>query len=145
MTLRCVELRSTIVERRKADQPRRQYSFREFRVDMLGKVATLGLLAVALLATLGDFIPMTGTLLVVFGLLWAFAKPIEDVGTRTAVYVLAATLGATGSAAASAMGGGPLEMLGPYVEGLMGNVGTGLAGVAVMTVILQLVNAAKNA
>ena len=114
-------------------------------MEMLGKVATLGLVGVALIATFTAAIPMTGTLLVVLGLVWAFTKPIEDVGTRTAVYVLAASLGGTGSAAAAAMGDGPLAAAGPYVEGLMGNVGTGLAGVAVMTVILQLVNAAKNA
>ena len=114
-------------------------------MEMLGKVATLGLVGVAVIATFTTAIPMTGTILVVLGLLWALAKPIEDVGTRTAVYVLAATLGATGGAAAAAMRDGPLAAVGPIVEGLMGNVGTGLAGVAVMTVILQLVNAAKNA
>ena len=114
-------------------------------MEMLGKVATLGLVAVAVLATLGDFIPMAGMFLVVFGLVWAFVKPIEDVGTRTAVYVLAASLGGTGAAAAAALADSPLAVVGHYVEGLMGNVGTGLAGVAVMTVILQLVNAAKNA
>lgn len=117
-------------------QPRRQYSFREFRVDMMGKILSYGMVGLAVLETASPgMLEMAGgaaLLLVLLGLVSGFMNQIEDVGTRTAYYVLAATL----PTIADSMNAVPV--VGGYVDSFLDNIAMAVAGVAIMSVLLQV-------
>ena len=140
MTLRCVELRSTIVERHKADQPRRQYSFRELRVDRRGKGLTFGMVLVAAVeAVMPGTIPPAGLLLVGIGLVMGFMNQIDDVATRTAYYVLAFTLPTIADSA------DVIPTAGPIANSFLDHLAMSIAGVAIASVFLQVYKMVREA
>ena len=120
--------------------PRRQYSFREFRVDMLGKVMTFGMILVAAVeAFMPGTVPESGMILVLLGFAMGYMNQIEDVGTRTAYYVLAFTL----PTIADSMD--MIPAVGGYLNGFMDGLAMTIAGAACMTVLLQVYKMAKEA
>jgi len=101
--------------------------------------------AVALAVLLPDVFGYYGLVLVGLGILSGFMYPIEDVTTRIAMYVLAVFL--PGIADAGGERGVPndgvlldIPVLGPFVHGFLGNFATVIAGVAIASVILAVIN-----
>tara|TARA_B100000678_G_scaffold239958_1_gene210532 strand:+ start:226 stop:591 length:366 start_codon:yes stop_codon:yes gene_type:complete len=101
--------------------------------------------AVALAVLLPDVFGYYGLVLVGLGILSGFMYPIEDVTTRIAYYVLAVFL--PGIADAGGERGVPndgvlldIPYLGPFVHGFLGNFATVIAGVAIASVILAVIN-----
>ncbi|MEC9240033.1 MAG: hypothetical protein VX486_05340 [Pseudomonadota bacterium] len=106
---------------------------------MLQKVLTWGSLAIAVIAVFTEAIPMVPLILVLLGLIAGFMNPLEDVGTRVAYYVLAATLPmiANNLDAIPAIGG--------YLNGILDNVAITIAGIALANFALALYNNAMAA
>ena len=94
MALVWLPVSSTLhVERHKADQPRRQYSFREFRVDMLGKVMTFGMILVAAVeAVMPGTVPESGMILVLLvgaNILVAYRHNHDAIAAQSTLVLLA--------------------------------------------------------
>lgn len=105
-------------------------------MDMMGKVIAWGMVAVALVGTLApDMLAVAGgaaLLLVLLGLVSGYMNQIDDVGTRTAYYVLAVALPTIADSLDA------IPTVGGYVNGFLDHIAIAIAGVAVMSVLLQV-------
>lgn len=109
-------------------------------MDMLGKVMTFGMILVAAVeAFMPGTVPESGLILVGIGLVMGFMNQIEDVGTRTAYYVLAFTL----PTIADSMD--MIPAVGGYLNGFLDGLAMTIAGAACMTVFVQVFKMAKEA
>ena len=115
---------------------------------MSQKVLLLGSVVVAAVATfLPDLFAYYALVLVLLGLVMGFMYRIEDVASRVAIYVLAVLLPGIADAGGDPGRGTPndgvlldIPYLGPFVHGFLGNFATVIAGVAIASVILAVIN-----
>jgi hypothetical protein len=109
-------------------------------MQMLEKAVIYGSVLVAFIAAVAPetfaYFPLV---LVLLGLAWGFMRPTQDVATRVAFYVLAASLPAIASNL------DVVPQLGGYASGFLAQFAVVIAGVAVANIFTVLVTQLKDA